>query len=148
MNTQKLLIGTVVGTIYFLLVDWLLYDMILKGMWHYPEGFMKESPDWTWMIIGYLIFAGAFTWIYGKGVANTTKVGEGMRYGIALGVLLGLGMNFVWMSLTTGNEMSTYLIDGVAAIVKYAIGGIIIAFATGMPAGVAGDRDKTQGGGD
>jgi hypothetical protein len=149
MNTQKLLIGTVVGTIYFFLIDWLLYGMLMKDMMSYPEGFMKEKPDMLWMIIGYLIFAGAFVWIYNKGAANTTKMGEGMRYGIALGVLWGLGMNLVWYALTNGNELSTFLIDGVATIVKFAIGGIIIAYAIGVPgAGAgAGDRGKGDGGG-
>jgi len=70
-----------------------------------------------------------------------------MRYGIALGVLYGLGMSLVWFSLTNGNTLSTTLIGAVASIVEYAIGGIIIAYAIGMPGAAAGDRGKDSGGG-
>ena len=148
MNTQKLLIGTIVGAIYFFLIEWLIYGVLMKDMMVFPEGYMKEKPDMLWMIIGYLIFAGAFTWIYSKGVANTTKMGEGMRYGIALGVLFGFGMNMVWFSLTNGNTLSTFLIAGVVSIVEYAIGGIIIAYAIGMPGSAgASNRGKDSGGG-
>ena len=89
MNTQKLLIGTVVGTVYFGLLDWLIYDKLFSSLWNMPEGQMRESPDFLWMIIGYVLFAGAFTWIYNKGVGNAGPVMEGIRYAIALGVLMG-----------------------------------------------------------
>jgi hypothetical protein len=146
MNTQKLLIGTVVGAIYFLLIDWLLYGTLLTDLWNWPEGQMRESPDWLWMIVGYLLFAGAFTWIYNKGVGNGSRIQEGIRYALALGVLTGFGMNLVWYSLSLGNELTTYLIDGVITVVKYGIGGILIAYVIGVP-GADNDRGKEGGGG-
>jgi hypothetical protein len=147
MNTQKLLIGTVVGAVYFWLIDWVLYTMVLSGLWSMPEGYMKESPDMLWMIIGYLIFAGAFTWIYNKGVGGDSRVMEAIRYAVALGVLFGFGWNLVWYSMSTGNPLSTYLIDGVVTIVKFGIGAIIIAYAAGIPA-LSGGGLRGSGGGE
>lgn len=42
------------------------------------EGFMG------WMILAHVLMAGAFTWIYARGVENKPWLGQGLRFGLAL----------------------------------------------------------------
>ena len=40
-----------------------------------------------WMILAHVLMAGAFTWIYVRGVENKPWLGQGLRYGLAVAVL-------------------------------------------------------------
>jgi hypothetical protein len=42
------------------------------------EGFM------AWMVLAHVLMAGAFTWIYARGVENKPWLGQGLRFGLAL----------------------------------------------------------------
>ena len=40
-----------------------------------------------WMILAHVLMAGAFTWIYVRGVENKPWLGQGLRYGLAVAIL-------------------------------------------------------------
>lgn len=146
MNTQKLLIGTLAGAVFIFLLDWVVYGMLLKDTFTTVPGFHREMPDMMWLAIGIVVFSAAFTLIYSKGVSAGTKVQQGMRYGVLVGILVGLGLNLIWYSLQMAAPLSEFLIDGAYTIVKLALTGIVVAYATGVPGG-DGFRGKSEGGG-
>jgi hypothetical protein len=146
MNTQKLLFGTVAGTVFMFLIDWLVYGYLLKGSMTIVPGYHREMPDMMWLVIGMFLFSAAFTLIYSKGVSAGTKVQQGMRFGVLVGVLVGLGLNLIWYSLQMADPLTDFLIDGAYTIVKLSLMGIVVAYATGTPGG-DGNRGKSEGGG-
>jgi hypothetical protein len=46
------------------------------------QGFM------AWMIFAHVLMAGAFTWIYARGVENKPWLGQGLRFGLAISLLM------------------------------------------------------------
>ena len=147
MNTQKLLLGTLVGTIAVFALDSLIYAVLLKDTFTMVPGFHRETPDWLWLIIGYVVSMALFTYIYGNGTdSGATRVQQGMRYGIFIGLLIGFGLNLIWYSLQMASPLSEFLIDGVVTTVKYAIIGIVVALTVGVPDGIPAGG-KTEGGG-
>lgn len=148
MKIQKLAIATVVGTVFLFLLDWLWYGMLMKDSMEMPN--QRPEPDFMWLVISYIVFALAFAAIYtawSGGSGASSKVNAGLNFGIWTGVMIGLGMNLMWFSLTTTITLSQALTDGGFTIVKYILLGIIVAYATGVPGG-GGDRGKATGSGD
>ena len=145
MNAQKLLLGTLASAILIFGLDYVAYTMLLKDMFTRVAGFHRDMPDMLWMIIGLIVFAAVFTYMYAQGANdNGTRTQQGMRYGILVGLLIGIGMNLVWYSIQLADPVSSYLIDGVYTIVKFAVVGIVVAHVTGIPAAA---RGKASGGG-
>ncbi len=55
-----------------------------------PSLFRSEQdaqPIFYLMIIAHVIMAGAFTWIYARGVENRPWLGQGLRFGLAVSLL-------------------------------------------------------------
>lgn len=144
MNTQKLLTGTVVGTVFVFLYDWLIYGMLLKGTMTMVEGYDREQPDYLWILIGMFIFMLFFTYFYGKSAEAGSKVQQGLRYGVMIGLWAGLGYGLIMYAIQEARPLSDYWIDTVVHIVRFALAGIIIAYVTGIPA-TAGEGDRGLG---
>jgi hypothetical protein len=145
MNAQKLLFGTLAATILIFILDWVFYGMLMMDSFTRVEGYHREMPDWLWLIIGLVVFSAVFTYMYGKGADNSgTRTQQGMRYGVLIGLLVGIGLNLIWYSLQMAAPLTEFLIDGVYTIVKLAIAGIVVAHVTGIPSAL---RGKASGGG-
>ncbi len=55
-----------------------------------PQLFRSDEqamPYFYLMIIAHVLMAGAFTWIYARGVENKPWLGQGLRYGLAVALL-------------------------------------------------------------
>jgi hypothetical protein len=145
MKIQKLAIATVVGAVFLLLLDMVWYTMVMKDSMNMPNARVdaagEPAPDMMWMIISYVIFALAFVSIFSKWNGGGSKVNSGLNFGLWTGVMVGLGLNLMWFSLTTMMTLSQVLTDGVYTIVKYILLGIVVAYIAG-----AGGGDR-QGGG-
>lgn len=44
-------------------------------------------PLFHWMVIAHILMAGAFTWIYARGVESKPWLGQGLRFGFAVAML-------------------------------------------------------------
>jgi hypothetical protein len=129
------------------LYDWLLYGILLKDTFMRVEGYDREMPDMMYLIIGMFVFMAGFTYIYGKGVDNVgSKVQQGIRFGIVIALMVGLGVGLILYSTQEPRPLSDYLIDTVVHIVRFSLAGVIIAYVTGVP-GADNDRGKEGGGG-
>lgn len=133
MSASKLLLGTIIGTIVFFGLDALFYGMLMRGVFTSIEGYDREWPQWLWLIIGIILFMGAFTYIYNVGEdKDSSRVGQGARYGILMGIMIGFGMGFILYSLQEPKPIDDFLMDGVYTTIKFVILGVIIAYATGQ----------------
>lgn len=139
MKIQKLAIATVVAAVVLLLLDMVWYTMVMKDSMNMPNA--RPEPDMMWMIISYVISALAFVSIYGKWNGGGSPVNSGLNYGLWMGLLVGLGMNLMWYSLSTMMTLNQVLVDAAYTIVKYIIVGIVVAYIAG-----SGHGDR-QGGG-
>jgi len=131
MNTTKLVICALVGTVYLFLVEYLWFGMLGNA-----GGEGDAMPAFHWMILGYLLVALAFCMIYGKGVEAGSATQQGMRFGLLIG-LMYVGGYFMWLALTEsfpcmGVDMMRTIKNSVFALVEYGILGIIVAHLSGL----------------
>lgn len=150
MSTTKLVICTLVATVYVFLIDYVWYGMLMTP----DSGDPGVMPNFLWVIIGYLIFGLMFCIIYAKGVEPGSATQQGLRYGIMIGFITAVALGFVLHGVSAmggmeeWSDLSTVLRDSAFEVVKLGILGVIIAHLSGVHRGVDRGFDTVENRGD
>ena len=95
-----------------------------------PSASMQPVPENIWMLrlwryLGRAVFSVAFVFIFAKGYEGKPRVGEGLRYGVAIGVLISIPLLLSSLGVT-GSEAPGSLIAGcILDIIKMSVIGVI-----------------------
>jgi hypothetical protein len=117
-------IGWLVVFVLWMGGGYLIHDVMLHAEYAaLPNLFRPEAEIREGMFhlaIAHLVMAGAFTWIYSRGVTDRPWVGQGLRFGLAIASLAVLPMYFIlhviqpWPSSLAHQAM---LYDGLLVVV-------------------------------
>ncbi len=131
MNTNKLLVGALLGGVAYFILGWLLYGMLFKAT------FAKMCPnfaaveraeadmDMVAMIIGNLVAGLLLAYIFEKW-ANIRSFMGGLTAGATIGFLIALGYDSVLHGVTTLFSWSCVCFDAVIyAVISGLAGGLI-----------------------
>jgi hypothetical protein len=84
---KKFLVAWLVVFIVMMLGGLVIHGMLLHDE-YMATGLMRPEAEqegfMVWMILAHMMMAGAFTWIYARGVENKPWLGQGLRFGLAL----------------------------------------------------------------
>ena len=147
MNTTKLVICTLVGTVFMFLLDYLFYGMLV-GPAPDPDAAM---PNFLIMGLGYAIMALFFCLIYARWCGDGSATSEGMRFGVMAAFLIVVGTSILFHGLSASGTMfqewsnlGNVLRDSVFEVVKFAVLGIIVAHLSGLHSGDRGKDERDQ----
>jgi hypothetical protein len=90
MNVKKLLLATLVVGIVAIIWDYIVHMQILMGTYDQMAIFKKEISI-LWVIIGDLVWALVFVWVYNRVYSS---FGGGAKGGAAYGFYAGILLNF------------------------------------------------------
>jgi hypothetical protein len=66
-------------------------------------GLFRSETDaqayFPWMILAHVILAGAFVWIYSRGIEARPWLGQGVRYGVAVACLTAVPMYLIYYAV-------------------------------------------------
>lgn len=86
----KFLIAWLVMFILFMAAGFLIHGTLLHDD-YVATGLMRSEAEqqqlFMWMIVAHVFLAGAFTWIYARGVEAKPWLGQGLRFGLAVAFL-------------------------------------------------------------
>jgi hypothetical protein len=89
MNKKFLVAWLLLFALY--MAGGMLVHGVILGDDYMATGLMRPEAEaqklMHWMILAHVLMAGAFTWIYVRGVENKPWLGQGLRYGLAVAVL-------------------------------------------------------------
>jgi hypothetical protein len=87
---KKFFIAWLVMFVLYIAGGILVHGMLLHGD-YLATGLMRPEAEqqslMTWMILAHVLLAGAFTWIYARGVEAKPWLGQGLRFGLAVALL-------------------------------------------------------------
>jgi hypothetical protein len=87
---KKFLVAWLVVFILYMAGGMVVHGVIL-GDDYMATGLMRPEAEASklmhLMILAHVLMAGAFTWIYARGVENKPWLGQGLRFGLAVAVL-------------------------------------------------------------
>ena len=101
MNTKRIVLAALAAFVVIFVLDILAHGKLLMGLYQQTESVWREKGQargmmWL-MTVGQLLFALLFTWIYAKGYeANKPGLGQGLRYGLLIGLLCAISYISVW----------------------------------------------------
>lgn len=88
---KKFLIAWLVMFILYMAGGFIVHATLLhEDYLALPNLFRSEeeaAPQFPLMILAHVIMAGAFTWIYARGVEAKPWLGQGLRFGLAVALL-------------------------------------------------------------
>ncbi len=91
---KKFLIAWIVIFIVWMAGDFLIHGVFLGDDYrqlaklYRPEA--ESAQYFGWMLLAHVLSAGAFTWIYARGMEARPWMGQGARYGLAVAVLAAI----------------------------------------------------------
>ena len=87
---KKFLVAWLVLFILYMAGGMIIHGVILHADYE-ATGLMRPAAEAQGkiplMILAHVLMAGAFTWIYARGVENKPWLGQGLRFGLAVAVL-------------------------------------------------------------
>jgi hypothetical protein len=88
---RKFVVGWVVLFVAWFLGDFLVHAVLLKADYMLLPALFRTASDsqgyFPFMMLAHLIMAGAFVWIYARGVEPKPWVAQGARFGLAAALL-------------------------------------------------------------
>ncbi|MGH7228622.1 MAG: hypothetical protein ACREIH_05335 [Nitrospiraceae bacterium] len=132
MNTKRLALASLAVFVVFTALDGIIHGVLLDNLYHQtssiwrPEGEIQHNMWLMWL--GSLIFAPTFVLIYIKGYeANKGRLGQGVRYGLIVGILLSAPQSLGWYAVLP--------IPGVLAF-SWFVAGVVESLAAGTAVGL------------
>lgn len=105
---KTFLIAWLVAFIVMMAGGMVVHGMLL-GDEYVATGLMRPEAEqqgfMAWMIFAHVLMAGAFTWIYARGVENKPWLGQGLRFGLAIALLMTVPVYLIYYCVQPLPEM-------------------------------------------
>jgi hypothetical protein len=128
---KKYMIAWVVVFVAWMLGSFLVHGLLLRDDYAMlPNLFRTEADSQQYfplMILAHVMLAGAFVWIYSRGIGAGPWLGQGLRFGIAiafLGVIPTYTIFYVVQPMPGGTVVKQIIFDAILIVVL----GAIVAF--------------------
>jgi len=131
MNSQKFIVGGIVGGIVYFVLGFVFYGLLLKSF--FDNNGMAVNMDamvWWAMIVSNLAAGFLFAYILSK--ANVSTVGAGAAVGFIVGLLMALSFDLAMYAIGKGMALRGIAADVALSAVLTAITGSVIAWVLGM----------------
>ena len=142
MNTNKFLVGGIIGGIANFLLGWVVWGMLLMSFMkdHSTEaGKAAMRPDdsmiWWALIAGNLVLGFLLSYILSK--SGVRSAGAGATVGAIVGLLVSASMDFFTYAFMDSMDTTAIIVDVLASTVVLAIVGAIVGWYMGRGAKTA-----------
>ena len=136
MNTNKIIMSGLIGTVVAFLLGWLVYGMLLHNYMSEnmgsATGVMKGDEDMNWiaLILGHVAMGMLLALIYGRW-ANISTFATGAKAGAVIGFLMTAMHALISLGTSNIHAWNTAIIDMIAGAVITAIVGGVVAWFLG-----------------
>jgi hypothetical protein len=132
MNMKRWLYASAAAFVVLAVLEFVVNGVLLAGIYMQTASVWRpeaEMVSLSWLFwLAYLVFAPVFTLIYSQGFeSNKQGIGQGLRFGIYVGLLTAIPMNLIW-----------YVVLPIPAslAVYWAIAGMVEMLAMGITVGL------------
>jgi hypothetical protein len=87
---QKFWISGIAISVLALFLDFIVHGLLLSGDYLAQAQLYRSEADQSafmvWMILAHLFYGFGLTWIYQRGISAAAPIGQGLRFGLAVGL--------------------------------------------------------------
>lgn len=134
MDTKKFLLASLSGFIAMFFLGWIGHEIIIPFFSSGPDPFsamMRTEPNVAGIAAAYIVLVLIMAYIYPKGFNGESVAGNGLRFGVLIGVLFSLPISIILYSVLEGLTISDIAAETVWHMFEQGIGGIAIALVYG-----------------
>jgi hypothetical protein len=88
---RKFILGWIVVFVAWMIGSFVVHAVLLRDDYAALSSMFRADADaqhyFPWMLLAHVILAGAFVWIYARGVEAKPWLGQGLRFGLAIALL-------------------------------------------------------------
>lgn len=127
---KKFLLSWLVVFVVWMAGSFVVHGVMLGDAYASMGSIMRSAEEqealFPYMLLAHVLLAGAFVWIYLRGVENTPWIAQGIRYGIAIALLAPIPTYLIYYSVqpTPGDVVVQQIIGDTILVVVL---GIIVA---------------------
>jgi hypothetical protein len=130
MNYTRLLLAALAATVVDAVYGFVVYGNVLMNQFaRYPAVFRPaetQGPYMPYLFCGIFIAMLAASFIYAKGYEGGAPISEGVRFGLAVGILeIGYDVMVGYAITNVGRRLTGSM--AIASLVEWVIAGIVIA---------------------
>jgi len=100
---KKFMISVVAIFILSMAIGFVVHGFMLRGEYAQLPGLFRAETDaaghFGWMIMANALIALGFVWIYRRGRENRPFLAQGLRYGVAIAVLMTIPMYLIYYAV-------------------------------------------------
>src|SRR5262245_4857268 len=99
----KFFLAWVVAFVVSMAGGFVVHGSLLHGDYQALTGLFRSETEaqsfFPWMILAHIVLAGAFAWIYARGIEPKPWLAQGVRYGIAVACLTCIPMYLIYYAV-------------------------------------------------
>jgi hypothetical protein len=133
---KKFVIGWIVVFVAWMAGSFIVHGVLLHDDYAQLSNLFRTEADsqqyFPWLILAHVILAGAFVWIYARGVEAKPWLSQGVRFGVAVALLTIVPSYMIYYAVQPMPAMTVVkqvIFDGILMVVL----GSIIAFLYRQP---------------
>jgi hypothetical protein len=134
---KRFLVAWLVLFVAWFLGSFVVHDVLLHADYAAMSNLMRKEAEmqtfFPFMVLAHVILAGAFVWIYARGVEAKPWLGQGIRYGIAIVCLMTIPLYLIYyvvQPIPGGTVVKQILFEGILVLIL----GAVVAFMYRRPA--------------
>jgi len=130
LNVKQWLVASVAVFVVLSILEFLVGRLVI-GPWAaqlFPSDLQTEDAVMmrVWAYLGRAVFSLMFVFVFTRGYEGKPGVGEGLRYGLWIGLLIYLPQFF--MNMVIMHRPADFLaVRGLASLVEVVVSGVIVA---------------------
>lgn len=135
MDTKKFFLATLIGLVVMFLLGWLGHAVLMESMFESSpmESVERETPLIWGIAVAYLVLALIMAYMYPKGIEGESVFGNGLRFGVVIGLLTSVPVSIIIFSTIEGGSFTMIVAEGVWHMIEQGAGGVAIAYVYGIP---------------
>ena len=128
---KRFIVAWIVLFVAWMLGDFVIHGVLLHGDYLTLPNLYRSDADaqayFPFMLLTHVFMAGAFTWIYARGVEAKPWVAQGVRFGIAVALLTVVPMYLIYYAvqpLPGGLVLRQIIFESILAVLL----GLVVAW--------------------
>ena len=112
-----------------LALDLLIFQVLLGSVYERePSLHPPLAGPWPKIVAAAALFGWAFTWLYSKGVSQAAWLGQGLRFGLAVGILSHGALGLLAATMLE-HQTETIVVGGIAGgILRDVVLGVTVSY--------------------
>ena len=100
---KRFVVAWVVLFVAWMISGFVVHETLLKGDYlaisHLFRPEAEAAGYFGWMVLAHVLMAGAFVWIYARGVEDRPWLGQGLRFGFAVSLLAAAPIYLIYYAV-------------------------------------------------